>query len=74
MRQRAWMVMTTLILLALLAGMGRSAAWATDATVALRELKRVDANGIPELVDAVVTVRGNSSGFGAIGSATMATY
>jgi len=58
MRQRAWMVMTTLILLALLAGMGRSAAWATDATVALRELKRVDANGIPELVDAVVTVRG----------------
>ena len=58
MRQRAWMIMTTLILLALLAGMGRSAAWATDATVALRELKRVDANGIPELVDAVVTVRG----------------
>ena len=58
MRQRARMIMTTLILLALSAGMGHSAAWATGASVALRELKRVDANGIPELVDATVTVRG----------------
>ncbi len=58
MRQRAQMIMTTFTLLALLAGMGHYAAWATGATVALRELKRVDANGIPELVDATVTVRG----------------
>lgn len=59
MRQRMWMiVVTTLVLLAVLAGIGHSAARAAGATVALRELKRVDANGIPEIVDTIVTVQG----------------
>ena len=58
MRQRSWIVIATLILLASLVGVGHSAARAAGATVALRELKRVDANGIPELVDATVTVQG----------------
>lgn len=56
MRQRMWMiVVTTLVLLAVLAGIGHSAARAAGAAVALRELKRVDADEIPELVDTIVT-------------------